>query len=155
MTDHTGYQPGRPGPGWYPDPSGDYEQRWFDGTLWTADVVTGAFRGSDPVPAHGAPLPEQEFVVWQSGADTLTTHRLVLGSTAPARPPETFELWMVQAVQARRSGPVGDVEITIGYAGYGGRATWVLRNAPEPAYVAALVHRQANRVRRSLANGRG
>jgi uncharacterized protein len=28
-----------PAPGWYPDPSGANQQRWWDGTRWTDDVA--------------------------------------------------------------------------------------------------------------------
>ena len=30
-----------PKPGWYADPAGRAEMRWFDGTRWTGDVVSG------------------------------------------------------------------------------------------------------------------
>jgi hypothetical protein len=36
-------------PGWYPDPTGRFELRWFDGG-WTAHVSSGGRPGSDPVP---------------------------------------------------------------------------------------------------------
>lgn len=29
---------GNPEPGWYPDPSGNHELRWYDGNAWTAHV---------------------------------------------------------------------------------------------------------------------
>lgn len=135
-------------PGWYQDPSGDYEQRWWDGTAWTDRVVTGSFTTDDPVTEPG-PLPAEEVVLWQTGGDVLTTHRLIIASTLPKRPPEQFEVWMVAGTRARHSG-VGDVEITIAFAGYGGRATWVLRRVSDPPAVAALVRKQANRARRSF-----
>ncbi|MEQ4300864.1 DUF2510 domain-containing protein [Plantactinospora sp. B6F1] len=47
-------------PGWYPDPSGRYPLRWFDGTLWTPQALDGWQRPVvDPLPAVGeaATLP--------------------------------------------------------------------------------------------------
>lgn len=139
--------PGGAVPGWYPDPTGDYEQRWYDGAAWTDRVATGSFVTDDPV-APVTPLPPEEAVLWHSGADMLTTHRLIVASTSPGRPPEQFEAWMVAGARARHSG-VGDVEVTIAYPGYDGRATWVLRGVAEPPAVAALVRKQANRARQA------
>ena len=34
--------------GWYPDPLGRYDLRWFNGTSWTADVSTNGTRHVDP-----------------------------------------------------------------------------------------------------------
>jgi hypothetical protein len=36
-------------PGWYPDPSRRFEQRYFDGHRWTHNVLTGGVRAVDPV----------------------------------------------------------------------------------------------------------
>ena len=33
--------PGQAAPGWYPDPYGRSEQRWFDGNVWTPNIVRG------------------------------------------------------------------------------------------------------------------
>lgn len=41
--------------GWFPDPHGRYEHRWFNGTAWTADVADAGERLVDPFGA--APLP--------------------------------------------------------------------------------------------------
>ena len=40
MADQTGAGGGTTG-GWYPDPQGRYEQRYFDGVAWTSHVSTG------------------------------------------------------------------------------------------------------------------
>jgi hypothetical protein len=47
-------------PGWYPDPQGRAEQRYFDGTQWTDNVSNAGVQSTDPVnapatPAAGAP----------------------------------------------------------------------------------------------------
>lgn len=50
-----GYQPAPPPPppaavpaGWYPDPSGRHQQRYWDGAAWTADVTDGGAQTTDP-----------------------------------------------------------------------------------------------------------
>src|SRR5947207_3020695 len=72
--------------GWYPDPSGRFEQRFFDGNQWTAHVVRGGERLLDapttPVvtpfaamaSSHGAPIQVQ--LVPGNG---MATAALVLG----------------------------------------------------------------------------
>ena len=41
--------PGGSMPGWWPDPFGRHEVRWWDGRAWTADVSDGGVRSVDPV----------------------------------------------------------------------------------------------------------
>jgi hypothetical protein len=53
-------------PGWYPDPSGRFEFRFHNGSLWTADVSTNGQRYVDPLGA--APGVDQR-----------------IGATAPSR----------------------------------------------------------------------
>jgi hypothetical protein len=48
--------------GWFPDPLGRYDHRWFNGTTWTADVSLRGQRYVDPAPliagpAHGWATP--------------------------------------------------------------------------------------------------
>jgi Protein of unknown function (DUF2510) len=40
-----------PPAGWYPDPSGRHEYRFFTGVDWTADVVDHGAHSSEPLPA--------------------------------------------------------------------------------------------------------
>src|SRR5688500_11873704 len=41
--------PGREQPsGWFPDPNGRHEHRYFNGRSWTADVADGGQRSADP-----------------------------------------------------------------------------------------------------------
>ena len=40
---------GADGAAWYPDPTGRYEQRYWDGQGWTAHVVRGGVQASDPI----------------------------------------------------------------------------------------------------------
>jgi hypothetical protein len=42
--------------GWFPDPHGRYDYRWFNGTAWTADVSDEGRRLVDP--AGAAPSPQ-------------------------------------------------------------------------------------------------
>ena len=37
-----------PSAGWYPDPSGRHQRRWWDGARWTSAVNTDGVSGSDP-----------------------------------------------------------------------------------------------------------
>ncbi len=46
---------GGPPPGWYPDPSGRHEYRFFTGHDWTADVVDNGTRFTEPLTAPPAP----------------------------------------------------------------------------------------------------
>lgn len=36
--------------GWYPDPTGRFEHRYYDGATWTEFVATGGTQGNDPLP---------------------------------------------------------------------------------------------------------
>lgn len=43
--------------GWFPDPLGRYDHRWFNGTTWTSDVSMNGQRFVDPLgtsPSHGS-----------------------------------------------------------------------------------------------------
>lgn len=42
---------GGPPAGWYPDPSGRHEYRFFTGHDWTADVVDNGAHSTEPLPA--------------------------------------------------------------------------------------------------------
>jgi Protein of unknown function (DUF2510) len=35
-------------PGWRPDPTGRFEVRWWNGAIWTAHVMNGGYRATDP-----------------------------------------------------------------------------------------------------------
>jgi hypothetical protein len=42
-------------PGWFPDPTGRHDHRWWDGLAWTGHVADAGVAGLDPLP--GAPPP--------------------------------------------------------------------------------------------------
>lgn len=44
-------------PGWYPDPYGRADQRYFDGSQWQAQVATGGQPWQDPPPGAGVGQP--------------------------------------------------------------------------------------------------
>jgi hypothetical protein len=46
--------------GWYPDPAGRHELRYFDGRLWTDWVRDGETAGSDPIEPPRPPWESAE-----------------------------------------------------------------------------------------------
>jgi uncharacterized protein YxjI len=50
------YQTNSTPPGWYPDPFGRHEHRWFDGAQWTDQVASHGNQRTDP-PVGGSPVP--------------------------------------------------------------------------------------------------
>jgi hypothetical protein len=42
--------------GWFPDPNGRYEHRYFNGRTWTADVADGGQRSVDPLGSSPTPV---------------------------------------------------------------------------------------------------
>ena len=44
-------------PNWFPDPTGRFEYRYWDGMAWTADVATGGMETTDPSPVEAGPPP--------------------------------------------------------------------------------------------------
>lgn len=47
-------RPVPPPPGWYADPAGRWQWRWWDGAAWSPAVRTGERAGQDPLPAGPA-----------------------------------------------------------------------------------------------------
>jgi hypothetical protein len=43
--------------GWFPDPLGRYDHRWYNGSSWTADVSVNGARFVDPLPLAGPTGP--------------------------------------------------------------------------------------------------
>lgn len=50
--------------GWYPDPLGRYDHRWFNGTSWTADVSTNGARHVDPLGIQSTSGPKRRKWPW-------------------------------------------------------------------------------------------
>jgi Protein of unknown function (DUF2510) len=61
-------------PGWFPDPSGRFEYRYYNGRSWTADVAVGGQRYVDGGPRGGRPPTSAK-----RGANSLATAALVCG----------------------------------------------------------------------------
>lgn len=55
MNDRPSRSPDAARAGWFPDPLGRYDHRWYNGTSWTADVSVDGRRFVDPVPLDAPP----------------------------------------------------------------------------------------------------
>jgi hypothetical protein len=104
-------------PGWYADPLGRFELRYYNGATWTADVSTGGERFVDPL---GLDVEQHSRQPARSGAaasTSLATASMVLGIVAVATAwiPFVVVVGAIAAVLAlvfgtlaiRRSGPAG------------------------------------------------
>ncbi|MFW2336356.1 DUF2510 domain-containing protein [Ilumatobacter sp.] len=65
--------PSAPTPGWFPDPLGRYDHRYFNGTSWTSDVSVAGERFVDPLGSSTGPAADQS----RNGAATAS---VVMGS---------------------------------------------------------------------------
>jgi Protein of unknown function (DUF2510) len=66
--------------GWFPDPLGRYDHRYFNGSTWTPDVSTGGQRFVDPL-GTGPNAPHYRSTSTSNGAATAA---VVMGSIALA-----------------------------------------------------------------------
>lgn len=85
-------------PGWFPDPTGRHDHRWWDGAAWTAHVADAGVAGSDPIdgpdvtaPPARAPRPpmgpaagtdEHRPASNMAGNDPVAVTALVIGIVA-------------------------------------------------------------------------
>ncbi len=143
-----------PNPGWYADPGGCWEERWWDGSAWCAAVRTGAYQCEDPYP----PIPptvtaaNEVLASWSSGTVRLgtETYQLTWDSLLMydgSRLKEQLALWSINGIEVRRSASqhargVGDVVLSIAYQGYFGPSTFALLGVPSPDEVKAAIRRQ-------------
>jgi hypothetical protein len=44
-------------PGWFTDPSGRHQQRYWSGSAWTEHVTDAGAPGTDPPPGNGSQTP--------------------------------------------------------------------------------------------------
>ena len=81
--------------GWFPDPSGRHQQRWYDGTAWTGHVADGGARADDPLPppttgpaAPAGPAPGSTEGPCRicGGADLMPVHLSADGRTVVVYP---------------------------------------------------------------------
>ena len=86
--------PAGPAAAWYPDPTGRYEHRFYNGRAWTADVSRAGVRGIDPLGVEPAAA--------EPPRDGRATAALVLGVVAAttAWMPFLFVVGVVCAVLA-------------------------------------------------------
>ena len=97
MTDHPPAFP----PGWYPDPTGRHDHRWYDGARWTDHVGDGGRAGMDALeasPSSGAPRDRPR-------RDAVRVLATLLGGIAVAV--VAFLVWAVWMLTSGR-GPAGD-----------------------------------------------
>ncbi len=106
-------------PGWYADPLGRFELRYYNGAAWTADVSDGGERFVDPLGIDIGPIrgsgPSTPTSGTSSPTNSLATASMVLGiiAVATAWMPFIVVLGTITAVLAlvfgvvavRRSGP--------------------------------------------------
>ena len=140
-----------PVPGWYPDPDGDWELRFWDGQAWTENVRTGAFAATAPL--EPPVVPTTEHHVWGDGRHLLTTHRW-FPKENPGSSPAEIPLWSVASVEVRITGGaslagVGTVVAVVAYPGYTDRRHWVAPRVADVHRVAAITRLWANRNRRA------
>lgn len=140
-------------PGWYPDPTGDYEVRWWDGQQWTARVSNAGATFDDTMTAPTVPPTEQ--LLWEHGPWRLTTHRLWFPDPSNRSRQTEIPLWsVVSATFDMDSGQdlrgTGRVAAEVAYPGYVGPRHYAARKVPDAPLVAALIRKWANRNRRAL-----
>lgn len=68
--------------GWFPDPNGRYEHRYFNGRGWTADVADGGHRTVDPMGTQPTPRPAYPPAPAGPGGNGIATAALVCGLIA-------------------------------------------------------------------------
>ena len=137
--------------GWYPDPVGDYEVRWWDGVAWTPSVANRGVAFEDP--DLTVDLPAGEQVLWEGDRAKLTTHRVWLPDPLYSSTISELPLWCVaDAIVTRESGAkvegTGRVAVEVAYQGYTGPRTWTIQRVREPHVLAAVIRKWANRNRR-------
>jgi hypothetical protein len=66
--------------GWFPDPLGRYDHRWFNGTTWTSDVSLHGQRYVDPAPLIAGPV--QGWATPARRSRTMAVLALIVGLAA-------------------------------------------------------------------------
>jgi len=98
-------------PGWYTDPLGRFELRYYNGTSWTADVSVGGSRFVDPLGVTVGPRPSTPGSVSDrpESANSAATAAMTLGiiAVAIAWLPFIVVLGVIAAVLAMTFGVVG------------------------------------------------
>ena len=99
-------------PGWYPDPSGRFEFRWFDGSSWTAAVSRGGVQSTDEFGAGPAAPARQGLPP--------------MPAVAPVPRPGSSSIdALVEVIQPRRSNTAVLVGVGLGVLAVGAAAVLV------------------------------
>ncbi len=98
-----------PQPGWYADPAGAFELRWWDGARWTDGVMTGGVQSRSRLPER-PPTTVQTAVGERrpSGVPALFTERVLVVQQKPKLVELTNE-YAVSDVSGRSLGSVVEV----------------------------------------------
>src|SRR5215472_17588924 len=75
--------------GWYADPAGRHEYRYWDGTYWTAGVADGGITATDPLEAPPRPAQQAAFTPTPQPTTGFTPAQPAAGFT-PAQPAAGF-----------------------------------------------------------------
>lgn len=144
--------------GWYPDPSGLWEVRWFDGAAWSDQVATGGAQATEPYPlALQAPANPATVLWFGSGTSEHEPARLdltwqSLDFVPLKRPQETrrFPLGFVAGVVVERLSPDGSggLRILVRGPGYVGPSTFLIKGMERVLWGRAMILRQ-----RAIATG--
>lgn len=145
-------------PGWYRDPSGLWEVRWFDGVSWSDQVATGGSPGTEALQPVVTPPANAATVLWfATGKSEHEPVRLDLTWQALAFVPlrrmhETrhLPLGFVVGVTIDRFGSdgSGDLRVSVRGPGYVGPSTFLVRGVDNVAWGRAMILRQ-----RAIATG--
>jgi hypothetical protein len=129
---------------WLPDPIGDYDLRWWTGTVWTDDVCTGRFVTRAAVAA--VPIPAVETVLWGNGRDWFSTHGVHFAATVELEA-TVVPWWAVAKVSVAEP---SSLQLTTEYPGYTGKAAWLLSGADDADMFKAICTAWSRRHRRAM-----
>lgn len=132
-------------PGWFPDPSGRHDYRFWDGSTWTSAVSDGGVQSQDMTPPPGAApaQPEQwgpaaqaggwsggqQQPAWQQMSPALGVPGGPGGTPQGQQPPKKAKKWVIPVV-------AGVVVLAL-IAGLVGWRTWANRAPGAPTAVSS------------------
>lgn len=139
-------------PGWYRDPSNLWEFRWWDGTVWSEQVATGAFRSIEAYPPVLQPPADPATLLW-SASVTSENEPVRLDLTwwtlnfLPERRMHEARAWpvgFIATVAVERAAPdgSGDLRLTLRGPGYVGPNTFLFRHVAQAHHARAVILRQ-------------
>jgi hypothetical protein len=93
-----------PAPDWYPDPTGRYEQRYWDGSQWTEHVTAAGQQGVDPLP-EADPADEGDDI---ASAAAAAVDAAAASAGAEVEESDEVNPFAAASEPAPRSNPSGD-----------------------------------------------